>query len=140
VTFEVVADEAILIDMETGTYFSLNEVGTLFWKKLDGETTIAVHAQAIARRYRRKTADFISELRQLATNPIDVDQRTQQLAATFNVDEAMIKEQLPRLAGAEAESHANSLALEFAVGPETVTRDLLELSAELSSERLVEIV
>ena len=48
VTFEVVADEAILIDINTGTYFSLNEVGTEFWEMLDGTQTIEQHAAVIA--------------------------------------------------------------------------------------------
>ena len=140
VTFEVVADEAILIDMDTGTYFSLNEVGTLFWQKLDGKTPIAAHAEAIVTHYSHKTAEFISELRQLATEKIEVDRRSQQLAATFDVDEALIREHLPRLAGTDAKHHAASLALEFAVSTEMVTSDLLELSADLTAERLVEIV
>jgi len=140
VTFEVVADEAILIDMDTGTYFSLNEVGTLFWQKLDGHTSIAAHARAIAAHYNQKTAEFISELRQLAIEEADVARRSQQLAAAYDVDEALIKEQLPLLAGAGAESHAASLSQEFSVSPETVTSDLLELSAELLAERLIEIV
>lgn len=43
-SFEVVADEAILIHLVTGTYFSLNKVGTEFWQMLDGSATIADHA------------------------------------------------------------------------------------------------
>lgn len=140
VTFEVVADEAILIDMETGIYFSLNEVGTLFWQKLDGQVSIAAHAAAIATHYNQKTAEFISELRQLATEKVGVGQRSQQLAATYDVDEALISEHIPRLAGANAERHAASLALEFTVSPEIVASDLLELSVDLAAERLVEIV
>lgn len=140
VTFEVVADEAILIDMDTGTYFSLNEVGTLFWQRLDGSSTIAAHAAAIATHYNQKSAAFVSELRQLAIEGTNMAQRSQQLAATYDVDEALIEEQLPLLAGAGAESHAASLAREFSVSPEMVTSDLLELAAELLAERLIEIV
>jgi len=140
VTFEVVADEAILIDMNTGTYFSLNEVGTLFWQKLNGHDAIAAHAEAISAHYNKKTAEFISELRQLAMEKIEVDGRSQLLAATYDVDEALIREHLPRLAGADAERHAASLALEFTVSQEMVTSDLLELSVDLAAERLIEIV
>lgn len=50
-TFQTVADEAILIHLNTGTYFSLNKVGTEFWEMLDGEQTIAQHAAVIAGEY-----------------------------------------------------------------------------------------
>lgn len=51
VTFETVAGEAILIRLDTGTYFSLNKVGTEFWEQLDGTRNIAELAQAIAAQY-----------------------------------------------------------------------------------------
>jgi hypothetical protein len=49
--FEVVAGEAILIRLDTGTYFSLNKVGTEFWEMLDGEQSISDHAAVIANKY-----------------------------------------------------------------------------------------
>jgi len=140
VTFEIVAGEAILIDMHTGAYFSLNEVGTVFWEKLDGRTSITAHAAAIADEYNQKTADFITQLRQLATGDGDVAQRTQQLAEEYDVNASFIAEQLPHLAGAAAESHAAVLAEEFGVTAEMVTADLLELAGELAAEKLVEVV
>ena len=51
VTHEVVDNEAILISLVTGTYFSLNKVGTQFWERLDGQQTIADHAAAMAAQY-----------------------------------------------------------------------------------------
>lgn len=66
VTFEVVADEAILIDVNTGTYFSLNEVGTEFWQMLDGEHTIGQHAATIAAKYDVETAMVVDDLLELA--------------------------------------------------------------------------
>jgi hypothetical protein len=66
VTFEVVADEAILIDISTGTYFSLNEVGTEFWQMLDGEQTIEQHAAIIAAKYEVETSMVIEDLLELA--------------------------------------------------------------------------
>ena len=66
VTFEVVADEAILIDINTGTYFSLNEVGTEFWQMLDGEQTIEQHAQTIANKYEVETDMVAADLLELA--------------------------------------------------------------------------
>ncbi|MCB8925066.1 MAG: PqqD family protein [Ardenticatenaceae bacterium] len=67
VTFEVVADEAILIDINTGTYFSLNEVGTEFWQMLDGEQTIEQHAQTIANKYEVETDMVVDDLLELAS-------------------------------------------------------------------------
>ncbi len=66
VTFEVVADEAILIDINTGTYFSLNEVGTEFWEMLDGTQTIEQHAAVIANKYEVETDMVVADLLELA--------------------------------------------------------------------------
>ena len=66
VTFEVVADEAILIDINTGTYFSLNEVGTEFWEMLDGTQTIEQHATVIANKYEVETDMVVTDLLELA--------------------------------------------------------------------------
>ncbi len=51
VTFEKVAGEAILIHLDSGTYFSLNKVGTQFWEMLDGSRTIAEQARILAEQY-----------------------------------------------------------------------------------------
>ena len=51
VTFETVAEEAILIRLDTGTYFSLNRIGTEFWEMIDGAHTVAEHATTIAQKY-----------------------------------------------------------------------------------------
>ena len=66
VTFEVVADEAILIDINTGTYFSLNEVGTEFWEMLDGQQSIEQHATVIAEKYDVESSMVIDDLLELA--------------------------------------------------------------------------
>ena len=36
----VVDGEALLIDLQTGNYFSLNAVGTRIWESLDGSRTV----------------------------------------------------------------------------------------------------
>lgn len=66
VTFEVVADEAILIDINTGTYFSLNEVGTEFWEMLDGVQTIGQHAIILSTKYEVEEAMVVDDLLELA--------------------------------------------------------------------------
>ena len=50
-TFQVIADEAILIHLRTGVYYSLNEVGTVLWNLLDGSRTLAECAATIAAEY-----------------------------------------------------------------------------------------
>lgn len=65
-TFQVVADEAILIHLNTGTYFSLNKVGTEFWQMLDGEQTIQAHAATLAVKYNVEAAMVAADLLELA--------------------------------------------------------------------------
>lgn len=66
VTFEVVANEAILIDINTGTYFSLNEIGTEFWEMLDGRQTIEQQAAALAAKYDVELEMVVTDLLELA--------------------------------------------------------------------------
>lgn len=65
-TFEVVADEAILIHLTTGTYFSLNKVGTEFWEMLDGRQSIGDHAAVIAAKYEVEPEMVTADLVELA--------------------------------------------------------------------------
>jgi hypothetical protein len=62
----VVAGEAILIHMDTGTYYSLNKVGTEFWNLLDGEQTLHTHAATLAAQYNVETALVLNDLVELA--------------------------------------------------------------------------
>ena len=66
VTFQIVADEAILIRMRTGTYFSLNQIGTEFWNMLDGQQTLAQHAQAVAAKYEVEVPMVVADFLELA--------------------------------------------------------------------------
>src|SRR5712692_10452836 len=67
-SYEVVAGEAILINLKTGVYYSLNEVGTLFWNMLDGQRTIADCAQQIAADYEAPVETVTNDLFELAQN------------------------------------------------------------------------
>ena len=64
--FEVVEDEAIIIDLNTGSYYSLNDTGTMFWKLLDGQRTIADCARAIAQEYAVEAGEVEQDLLELA--------------------------------------------------------------------------
>ncbi len=50
-SYQEVGEEAIIINLSTGDYYSLNDTGTVFWDLLDGERTIADCAQMIAAEY-----------------------------------------------------------------------------------------
>jgi hypothetical protein len=66
VTHQVVAEEAILIHLDTGTYFSLNKIGTEFWDMLDGQHSIQQHAGTIAQKYQVETPLVVADLLELA--------------------------------------------------------------------------
>lgn len=65
-TYEVVAGEAILIHLDTGTYFSLNSIGTEFWQMLDGKQTVHAHATTIASTYNVDVPMVLADLLELA--------------------------------------------------------------------------
>ena len=51
VTFQKIAEEAVLIHMDTGTYFSLNNIGTEFWELFDGKQTLNELSVGLASKY-----------------------------------------------------------------------------------------
>lgn len=57
--------------MSTGTYFSLNKVGTEFWNQLDGENSIGEHAKEIAGRYKVEESMVINDLLEVAGNMVE---------------------------------------------------------------------
>jgi len=65
-TYQTVAEEAILIRLDTGTYFSLNKIGTEFWELLDGQHTIEEHAATLAAKYNVDAPMVVSDLLELA--------------------------------------------------------------------------
>lgn len=74
VTFQKVAEEAVLIHLDTGTYFSLNNIGTEFWELFDGERTIQELAEVVAHKYEVEvemvTADLIELVEKLAEDEL----------------------------------------------------------------------
>lgn len=65
-SYEVVADEAIIIDVNTGTYFSLNKIGTEFWQMLDGQQSVGQHAEQIATNYGVDAAMVTADMLEVA--------------------------------------------------------------------------
>ncbi len=70
-SYEIVADEAILIDINTGTYFSLNSVGTEFWQRIDGERSIGSIAVELAEKYSVESQMVTNDLIELATKMME---------------------------------------------------------------------
>jgi hypothetical protein len=65
-TFQSVAGEAIVIHLRTGAYYSLNEVGTVFWEMLDGAQTIGECARRIAAEYDAPAAQIEADLLEIS--------------------------------------------------------------------------
>ncbi|MCB8946194.1 MAG: PqqD family protein [Ardenticatenaceae bacterium] len=135
VTFEVVAGEAILIDMNSGTYFSLDEVGTVFWEKLDGLYTLAQLAEQIAADYNEKAQKYVAALQQAGT-AISAS-ALEDLAMTYGLEEDDVREHGQLLMQAGAESAAAQLVADFSVQAETVLSDLLDLVATMQRDNLI---
>ena len=70
-TYEVVAGEAILIDVQTGTYFSLNKIGTEFWEMIDGTRSILQQATTIANQYSVDVPMVVADLLEIAGKMAD---------------------------------------------------------------------
>ena len=51
VIWSAVDGEAVLVDLTSGYYFSLNRVGTVIWELLDGERTLGAVQEATCRRF-----------------------------------------------------------------------------------------
>ena len=50
-TFEIVDDQAVIINLDAGTYVSLNETGSFLWERLDGEKKLGDIAAELAEAY-----------------------------------------------------------------------------------------
>jgi hypothetical protein len=64
---QMVGEEAILINLTTGSYYSLNDTGAIFWELLDGQRTIADCARQIAQEYDVEVEMVEEDLLELAT-------------------------------------------------------------------------
>lgn len=67
-TYQTVEGEAILIHMQTGTYYSLNDVGTAFWELLDGARSVGDCATRIAVEYNASVEVVTADLLELAAD------------------------------------------------------------------------
>jgi hypothetical protein len=51
VTWKALEGESVLLHLETGVYFSLNETGTAAWELFDGATSLAAISEALCARF-----------------------------------------------------------------------------------------
>ena len=51
VVFEVLGEEAVLLNLRTGVYFRLNETGTRIWQVIEERGEAAAAADAVAREF-----------------------------------------------------------------------------------------
>ncbi|MCK6625112.1 MAG: PqqD family protein [Anaerolineae bacterium] len=67
-THQTVGEEAIIINLVSGAYYSLNDTGTKFWELLDGQRTIADCARLIAAEYEVEAGVVEADLLELAAD------------------------------------------------------------------------
>lgn len=51
VTWKALEGESVLLNLETGVYFTLNETGTAAWELFDGTTSLAAIGEALYARF-----------------------------------------------------------------------------------------
>ncbi|MGB4780663.1 MAG: PqqD family protein [Candidatus Methylomirabilis sp.] len=51
VTWKALEGESVLLNLETGVYFTLNETGTAAWELFDGATSLAAIGEALYARF-----------------------------------------------------------------------------------------
>jgi hypothetical protein len=122
VTFQNVAGEAILIRLDTGTYFSLNKVGTEFWEMLDGQQTIEQHAAALAGKNNRIVQAAVDVLNDAA----DRVARDHGAEAQVLID--------------DLRAYAQTVIGKYHVDTPRVVSDLLEIAQKMAADKLVDIV
>lgn len=66
-THETVEEEAIIINLNTGVYYTANDTATMFWELIDGQRTIADCARLIAQDYDVEAEVVEADLLELAT-------------------------------------------------------------------------
>lgn len=64
---ETTEGQTVIINLQTGTLFSLNKTGTFIWERLDGQATLGDLAAALAVHYGVETAVTEPDVLELAT-------------------------------------------------------------------------
>lgn len=62
VVARTLAGEAVLLNLSTEEYFSLNEVGSRIWDLMDGQRTVADITDSITTEYDAERADVLEDV------------------------------------------------------------------------------
>lgn len=65
VTWKVLEGESVLLHLETGVYFTLNETGTAAWELFDGAISLAAIGEALCARFDAPPAQVRQDLLEL---------------------------------------------------------------------------
>lgn len=65
VTWKALEGESVLLNLETGVYFSLNETGTAAWELFDGATSLATVGETLCARFNVPTERVRQDLFEL---------------------------------------------------------------------------
>ena len=60
--WNVIDDEAVLLNLDTGCYYILNETGCRVWELLDGEHCVKALADQICQEYEVDTAQALQDV------------------------------------------------------------------------------
>lgn len=62
VTWKALEGESVLLNLETGVYFTLNETGTVAWELFDGAIPLAAIGEALCARFDAPSAQVRQDL------------------------------------------------------------------------------
>jgi len=62
VVARMVGDEAMLLNLETGIYFTLNAIGAIVWRGLEASSSFETMAATIVEQYEVDTATALSDI------------------------------------------------------------------------------
>jgi hypothetical protein len=65
VVHETIDDEVVIIDFDSGSYYSLDKVGTDIWGLIEGGATVSEIVEGVTRRYEGKSAHIEEAIDQL---------------------------------------------------------------------------
>ena len=71
VSFKQIADESVLLDLASGTYFGLNTMGTRIWTLLVAGKSITAVCDAIEFEYASERATIDKDVRALVQTLVD---------------------------------------------------------------------
>jgi Coenzyme PQQ synthesis protein D (PqqD) len=72
VTWTLLDGEAVLLDLESGRYFTLNRTATVLWQMLDGRKSLAEVVTMLGERFAVEQEVALEQVRHLAARLVDL--------------------------------------------------------------------